>query len=350
MNLWSEQNFHLSDITFVPMHLKHDFLEHIETEIITPANETIFYISDNCLSDVDLNFLGSIIISKIGNCNINNLICFLEKETNLYNFSICKFKLEHSEKSTPLLAKYYNSMKEVYFILGDMLSKLLLESPFQFQDSELIWLDNELSIFEFLNDSDSFNYLDSCFIQKTVKTNIEKLRLFTFKYSNSKPFEKLAILSSWFLFSAVVTSGRGDNTKAILLLHRALETCFKSWLLSDRQINLDKKGEIVGDNHTYLVGYMDMVIKERSLSDSQISIVKELNEVRNKSKYAHGFISQTEEKFNHLCTEVTALLFEDMYIHASFKDIEEAFKLPLSLCELTFNFLLNDCYVECYKN
>lgn len=350
MNLWSEQNYNLSVITFVPMHLKHDFLEHIATEIIIPANETIFYISDNCLGDDDLKFLSSIVDSHISGGDKNSLIYFLENEGYFYNFSICKFKLENKEKATPLLAKYYNSMKEVYFILGEMLSKLLFESPFQFKENDPIWLDSELSLFDFLNDSKSFNYLDSCLIQKTVKTNIEKLRLFTFKYSKSKPFEKLAILASWFLFSALVTSGRGDNTKAILLLHRALETSFKCWLLFDRQINLDKKGETVGDNHTYLVGYMDMVLKERSLSDSQISIVKELNEVRNKSKYAHGFISQNEEKFKYLYTEVSALLFEDINIKSSFKELKEAFELPLTLCELTFNFLLNDCYIERYKS
>ncbi len=345
MNLWSEDDYELAEITLVPSNLKSNFTEFIQCDLIKPDNELIFFVSYNCLDSEDISFIKTILDYKFRRADVYDLINFLTSESRRYNFGNCTLFINSQKKKTMLQARYYNSLKEVFFLMNEMLNSVIVGSPFTSDDFDVSWLDSPLFISELFKVETAYNYLDSCLITSSIKENLVKLREFSRLYSCANHIKKLALLSSWYLFSSVVSSSRGDQTKAVLLLHRATETCFKSWLLAEQQISIDRNGDVIRDSHTYLLGYMELLKTERSFTDVEVETINSLNESRNKSKYAHGFTSLTKTRFDCLFAKITSFILEDNDLRWGFNTLESVFKLPKCINDMTYEFLIRDNYL-----
>jgi hypothetical protein len=343
MSLWNSESNYLTPITLVANNEADEFKLRVEFNEIIIADQKVYIVSDNCLGDNDIKFISKTIeeITSFEFCQ-DDFWKELYRLCSIYEFSQCNILLNKFPSDSILLKRIFEYLTETFTIYDSLLNCILVDSPLS---EDGIWLESQLEISNYINKYNSFPYLDYCPLNQEVKKKVLLLKEIGEQYGIVKPYKKLAIISSLFLFYSKVYSSREDYSKSILFLHRALETCFKSWLLSENQLALDKKGEVHKDGFTYLLGYKKKVLKFRSLTDPQKLAIEDLNTERNNSKFAHGYTSTKKETLSSILQEIELLLFEDEYLKLNYKQVARSFKVPESFCEVLFKFLKTEDYI-----
>lgn len=343
--LWDGTQDEFSDgLILVPRYLAQDFKDYYKEGLFSGVNsDKVYLISESALGECDVKLIFEVMTGNKFSIEALNSYSDLVDE---YRFDVLHEKLLMSPKETTLIAKVMESFKEKFFLLNDLKANLLINAPIKEGGS---WLNDKFSFSDYYSDERSFNYLKKCIITEGLLENLQALRRVTEAYNQGKPFLKLAILSSWYLLLAEQSTGQKDYTKSIIIVHRGLETCLKSWLIYENEISFDNKGETVGDKNTYLLDYLRLVKKSTAVTDDETEMFNRINKLRNSSKYAHGFTTISEDTFNLNYSRAKTYLLNDETIRFYYDELRKVFKIG-SVGKLLLDYLKSNFYIESYSN
>jgi len=350
IDVWNPSEGTLFPITFLRNNSREEFNLRVKYEEIILADETIYVLSDNCSSESDINFLKKLVeVIHNGGGFEDDIFATLRPFYKDYHFDICLLGLKGFDKGSTLRNQVYDYLKEAFYLLDTLLKKLILDSPITENE---IWLDTNIEVIRFIEEKNSFPSLDYCLLKRNLRKNIDRLKEIGTSYNSSKAFGKFAILSAMFLFYSKVAAQKKDFTTSILLLHRAVETAFKSWLKAENRLYLDDKGEVSSsEKYTYLKSYLEKVTMGdiRSVTSEQKELVDKLHIARNNCKMAHGYTSVSEKTYDELFLGLKSFLAEDEIIDHTYRKLEFAYKLPHCFSEEIFEFVQTTEYLVKYQ-
>jgi hypothetical protein len=341
--LWDGQEDSFAhELILIPRHLLNDFQEFHSEGLLNEVNiEKTFIVADSALDKQDVKLIADVVRKAPLSIDILNEY---ESFSNEFKFDLLYEKFRIEKNRTMLIANALKSFKELFFLLDEIKYKLFFEAPL---NQESNWLNDSLSFTAHFEGTDSFNYLKRCVITKSLNVNISLLRQISNDFIDSKPFERLAILAGWFLFLGEQNKVHRDFTKAVMILHRSLETCFKYWLIESGEVNMDPNGETIGDKHTYLLDYLEMVKKERAVTDDEKETFIQINKLRNTCKYTHGYITISQDNFDDYYTKAKNYLLDDDRIRKYYAKFKKIFHLE-PVHELLYQYLSSNHYIERY--
>lgn len=343
VSIWSPTNSDVFSVTLVPKHYEEEFQLNVEIGDIEVKDETIYIISHNCSSEKDQSLIKDVAaLASKNKAFEEGIFSELRKKYRCYDFEGCRHVLQDFQAESTLSTRIVTFFNETFFLLEKLLKKLIIESPIK-QDCN--WTVSDINIHRYIKSNNSFPYLDHCSLLKFLRNNIAELEDIGHEFDMAKPYHRLAILSAIFLFNSKVMSLKSDFSSALVYLHRAVETCFKSWLLAENEISLDPNGKVINDGYTYLLGYKKKVKKIRSLTDSQDSAIEELNELRNNCKIAHGYFTIEKCTQDNLFSALMPLLEEDEKIESTYRKLENSYRLPHCFNRKLFDFFLKESYL-----
>ncbi|TMP86779.1 hypothetical protein CWC05_09865 [Pseudoalteromonas ruthenica] len=345
IHLWDGTQEEFSgDFLLIPRYLVEDFKLFYAENILSGVNlDKVYIIAESALDDCDIKLISETITGDDFSIDVLNSYPSLVAE---YRFDILNEKLRITPKETTLIAKLMESFKEKFYLLNDLKNNLLINAPI---DEGGIWLNDSFSFSDYYSKESSFNYLKRCIITERLLENLQALKKVSEDYNQGKPYLKLAILTSWYLLLAEQSTSQKDYTKSIIILHRGLETCLKSWLIHDNEISFNNKGETVGDKNTYLLDYLKLVKKNAAVTDEETEMFSSINKLRNSCKYAHGFTTISEQTFNANYNKAKKYLLNDEYVRFYFEELKKVFKID-SVGKLIFEYLKSNFYIDSYSN
>lgn len=343
--MWDgEEDSFSHELVLIPRHLLNDFQEFHSEGLLNGVNiDKVYVVADSVLDELDLKLIAGVIRKTPLSIDVLNEC---ESFSSEFKFDLLYEKFRIEKNRTMLIANALKSFKELFFLLDEIKYKLFLEAPL---NQESNWLNDHLSFTAQFEGSDTFNYLKRCVITKSLNVNISILQQISNDFIDGRPFERLAILSGWFLFLGEQNKAHRDFTKAVMILHRSLETCFKCWLVESGEINIDPTGETVGDKHTYLLDYLEMVKKERAVTDDEKETFTQINKLRNTCKYTHGYTTISQDNFDDYYTKAKNYLLDDVRIRKHYAKFKKIFHLE-SVHELLYQYLRSNHYIERYSD
>ena len=348
MIVWEDGNYECKRNILVHSSIKKDFIEALECEMFSNIPENVWVVSHSAAHENDIDVIGRI-ISKVNNYSgspqgvdfVENLIC----EMTTVNLQSIVVSLKYVKKKSHIETKLINSLYELFFTINYIFDNIILNGPI---DDNANWLDDELSLKKNILEALKISAIKSCYITSSLSRNIDELRDCCTIFEKSKPHDNLTFLASYFLFSSQVNKNKKEYTKSALLLHRAIETLFISWLVSDREIYINPKGEVVGDKFIYLVDYMALVLKDRSLTDEEIGAVKDLNVLRNESKFAHGYKIVSYDNYTNMYEIIEKIILNDALAKEHLLRLYRIIQMPSNIYMLLQGYLESNNIIEKY--
>lgn len=339
MNVWNYESFD-ERMLILPDDVDLFFSELRENGfgVVTEA----FSLSHNCLCENDVNLVRKLFGANKADKERKHYIDEVHELFDKREYSSAYNYLKAHRNKSNVEGIVCNTLRELAFLMKKV-NEFFSQGPLCMENG---WMNAQLefsqNISEFVaqakvKQSPMISFLDEArkFFDELCKSYIE-----------ARPEKKLKIISSCFLIACEFEAMSGKVAVATIYLHRAIETLFISWLIEDKAIRLNKDGKIDKDSYLYLLDYMEMVKKERVISDHEVTTVRSLNKLRNESKLAHGYSEPVFSEFNLIFETIKIVMSNDADVKKIHSEILNSLSLPDSIHKTVKNFLLDKLYVK----
>lgn len=340
MNIWDGDSFEQR------MLVKPDDVELFLSEIKTSgigALEEAFSLSYTCLSDDDIMLVKKSFVPDIEVKGTN--LCYIDELNDLFkrrDFSSAYNYLKVHKKISHVEGIVCSSLKELSYLMS-LSNRFFNHGPIEM---DTIWIESDLIFTKQICDIISKAKVKKCPILSFLEENKKRLKELNLRYVSSKPEIKLRILSACFLLASEIERENENISFSVVYLHRAIETIFIAWLIECRELSLTCEGTIDKDSYLYLLDYMELVKKERVVSEVEELSLRKLNKLRNTSKLAHGYSEPMLDDFDVIILQIKKIIISDEDASSSYNDILRVLTLPQSIYKLILSFLFDKAYIK----
>lgn len=348
VDFWDGKSTDGATIMLVSPDIKSDFIEFFHGNCFTVHPEHVYFVSNKALTPEDKDFLVTLIAEKYNlttnaKSDFMDLIKGLKELDNfsIRNILVNKYIVKNNIflsfilRSFQVLLSKFEELEKIYFF----------QFPYLFDNN---WIDSSPSLITHNNHVFRKSNIGSSAIERIYDEKIYEIEELLKNYNRFNIHERLILFSSYFFSMASEFKNKKDPTQATIFMHRALETLFLSWLVEDRDISIGAEGKVSrsGGKHLYLIDYMDMLKGRRSISDVEKLAVRELNNLRNESKYAHGYVCIDANDFHRTFEGLKSLFFNDDGFRKSYFIFRNIVEYPEELLSTLYKCILETNYLE----
>ncbi|MCL1060687.1 hypothetical protein MK852_00795 [Shewanella benthica] len=349
MTLWSDDDYENYNYILVPHHLKSEFIEAVTCGMFEEPLQEVWLLSSAATEPNDVELISRLLCKVFGYSSNDNKIDFVEIINNHVKegyFNLIPEALRSIKKQSSIESKILDSLFELFYVNNFIKNSIVVDGPI---GSTNDWLTDDLFFSQTIVKEIDLSSYQYCHITAEIIKNSKELKECIATYNELNPYKKLSFLASYFLYCCIFHMNKNDYSHAIILLHRAVETVFISWLVQDQELHLSVlTGGKSKDNFVYLLGYMERVLKKRSLTDGEKGAVKNLNTLRNQSKFAHGYKIISKEAFEDIFSMLKPLILSDILCKESFVKWDAITQTPTEIYDLLYNYLTKNNYIVRY--
>jgi hypothetical protein len=348
MLVWSGSDYDGLDQVLLPHYLKKEFDDAVELEAFNPSVKNVWLLSPNLTDDNDYSLISKVLSVVFKQPN-NNSIAFLD-EIDVYlqqgEMDLIPRLLKSTKKRSPVESRVIDSLYELFYVYNFIKKNIILAGPI---GPDCIWISSGLIFSENILPDIELSAYQHCHITTEITKSSGRLRACISLYDELKPYQRLSFLSSYFLYCCTYYLNKKDYTHATLLLHRAIETIFKSWLVLDGEIHLNlETGKHSKEKTTYLKDFRDLVLKKRSLTDEEREAIDRLNKLRNESKLAHNYKVISEGDINDILNVLKPLILSDISCHNHFLLWQDIIDSTPNIYKLLYSYFTKNNIIEKY--
>lgn len=348
MLIWTGSDYDGLDQVLLPHYLKQEFDDALELGIFNPPVKNVWLLSPNLTNDNDSSLISKVLSVYLKLPN-NYSIAFLD-EIDEYlqqgDMDLIPRLLKSIKKCSPVESRVIESLHELFYVYDYIKKSVILGGPL---GADSVWISSGLIFSENILPDIELSAYQHCHITAEITKISGKLKGLISLYDELKPYQRLSFLSSYFLYCCTYYLDKNDHTHATILLHRATETIFKSWLVFDGEIHLNiETGKHSKEKITYLKDFRDLVLKKRSLTDEEREAVNRLNELRNESKLAHNYKVISKSDINSLFVILKALILSDASCHKYFLLWQDVIDQTPNIYKLLYSYFTKNNIIEKY--
>ncbi|QUM89942.1 hypothetical protein HWV03_14575 [Moritella sp. 36] len=349
MTLWSDDDYENYNYILVPHHLKSEFSEAVKCGMFEKPLKEVWLLSSTAAELNDVELICRLLRKVFGYSSVDNKIDFVEK-INTYvkggHFNLIPEALKSIKKKSRIESKILDSLFELFYVNNFIKNTIVVGGPIGATNN---WLDDDLLFSQTIVKEIDLSSYQHCHITSEIIKNSRELKKYIAIYKELNPYKKLAFLASYFLYCCIFYMNKSDYSHAIILLHRAVETIFISWLVQDQELHLSVlTGGKSKDKFVYILGYMERVLKNRSLTDDEQEAVKNLNILRNESKFAHGYKVISKESFDSIFSILKSVILSDILCQEHLVKWDAITQAPTDIYDLLYNYLTKNNYIIKY--